>query len=130
MGFHHILCIFLYGGAYVCNLWEIGGVIAFLHDIADITSNITKPVSDIKGGAPVAAVFMLIHMVLWGWTRLVMLPFLIYTLSQEGPREMGNIVSGIFCWLLSCMCLLHFYWYTLFIKIIYKYATKGETEDI
>ena len=130
MGFHHILAIFLYGGAYICNGWEVGGVIAFLHDIADITSNVTKPVSDIKGGGGAAAILMLMHMVIWGWTRLVMLPYYIYTISQEAPQEMGNLCAGVFCWLLSCMCLLHFYWYTLFIRIIYKYVTEGKAEDI
>ena len=35
MALHHIVTFYLYAGMYYYNVWTIGGVIAFLHDIAD-----------------------------------------------------------------------------------------------
>lgn len=42
LSLHHMAAIYLFGGCYLYNVWEIGGVIAYLHDIADITTNLLK----------------------------------------------------------------------------------------
>jgi hypothetical protein len=43
MNLHHIVAVSAYAGAYILNLWELGAIIMFLHDIADISSNLVKP---------------------------------------------------------------------------------------
>ena len=48
MGLHHILCLYLFGGAYLYNFLEICCIIAFLHDIADVTLNIAKALGETK----------------------------------------------------------------------------------
>ncbi len=77
MGLHHILSLYLYGGAYLYNFLEIGCVIAFLHDTADITTNIVKALAETKLKIPTAVVFV-IHMCIWFYTRNFLLPIYIY----------------------------------------------------
>jgi len=77
MGLHHILSLYLYGGAYLCNFLEIGCVIAFLHDTADITTNIVKALAETKLKIPTAVVFV-IHMCIWFYTGNFLLPIYIY----------------------------------------------------
>ena len=46
MGLHHIVAIYLFGGCYLFNCQAIGSTIAFLHDIADITTNLVKALAE------------------------------------------------------------------------------------
>ena len=46
MGLHHIVALYLFGGAYFLNFFESGAVIAVLHDISDIGTNWCKFFSD------------------------------------------------------------------------------------
>ena len=132
MALHHIVAIYLFAGMYLINLWTIGSVIAYLHDIADITTNIVKPMSDTNSKYGVAIVFA-IHMLIWGWTRLIVLPYLIYRIAMwhlNGDVEMhNNFIIPFFCYLLSCMFCLHIYWYQMFIKLMHKFVKFGSTED-
>ena len=77
MGLHHILSLYLYGGAYLYNLLEVGCVIAFLHDTADITTNVVKALAETKLKMPTAIVFIT-HMVIWFYTRNFLLPIYIF----------------------------------------------------
>lgn len=36
MVLHDIITIYLYGGCYLVNVWEIGATIALIHDCSDI----------------------------------------------------------------------------------------------
>ena len=81
MGLHHIVAIYLFGGLYLFNVWEIGSVIAYLHDIADITANLVK----FAGETPydgLAALCMLLNMSVWIWTRNYTLPIIIYKIYK------------------------------------------------
>lgn len=59
MGLHHLVSIYLFGGTYLANQWEGGSVIAMLHDLADITTNIVKILSDTKYKNLAGAYFIL-----------------------------------------------------------------------
>jgi len=137
MALHHFCAFYLFFGYYMANSWEIGMVIAFLHDIADITANITKCGSNTKW-TKVTVFFFLINIAVWFHTRLFVLPYqLIYgTIYKACPwwtstsGENGvRIVSG-FIYLLSCMTMLHFYWFYIFFNMLKHYAKKGEAEDL
>jgi hypothetical protein len=80
MALHHIVAIYLFAGMYLINGWTIGGVIAYLHDIADITTNIVKMLAETNSKIVVGIVFA-IHMFVWAWTRLLVLPYLIWRLT-------------------------------------------------
>ena len=69
MGLHHIIALYLFGGGYLLNAWEIGAVIAFLHDIADIFVSIVKFLAETKYNKR-AAHIMWIVMFVWFYTRI------------------------------------------------------------
>lgn len=77
MALHHIVAIYLFGGCYLCNVWEGGSVIALLHDIADITTNLVKMSAESKYGTATAIIFVT-HMIIWFYTRNLLLPWMIY----------------------------------------------------
>ena len=74
MALHHFVAFYLFFGYYFSNAWEIGMTIAFLHDIADVTTNLVKAVSNTNYTKTSVFIF-LVNMILWGWTRLYVLPY-------------------------------------------------------
>ena len=132
MALHHIVSLYLFGGYYLFNVWETGAVIALLHDIADITTNLVKLLSESRFKTATAVVFV-IHMTIWFYTRLFLLPLFIYqiwTAPREQTDKFGNwIVLPFFCYLLFCMFTLHCYWFSMFVKMLHKYLRTGATED-
>lgn len=113
MGLHHIVALYLFGGCYMCNVLENGMTIAFLHDIADITTSISKALGETRYDTLAASVFS-VNMMIWGWTRCYSLPFeYIYGIYLYCPHFEYKVVKPMFIYLLSCMALLHYYWYYL-----------------
>ena len=131
MGLHHILSLYLYGGSYLYNFIEAGSVIAFLHDIADITTNIVKTLAETKYKKTTAFVFVY-HMFIWFYTRNLQLPILIYQLItfKNNDKYFGSpIIMPFFCYMLSCLFMLHTFWFYLFLKHLLKFVKTGATED-
>lgn len=113
----------------------IGCTIAYLHDIADITASFTKFFS-CTDYTHFTVFFFFCNLVVWGYTRLYLLPNYMYFVMTElmgaFPGEyaqFGMVTSGAVC-MLGGLLVLHFYWYCLFLKILFLYKTKGSTEDI
>lgn len=79
MALHHIVALYLFGGMYLFNIWEAGSAVAFLHDIADISTNCVKMLSETKDKKFLPWLFVT-HMAIWFWTRLYVLPIYIYYL--------------------------------------------------
>jgi hypothetical protein len=77
MSLHHIVSIYLFGGCYLFNIWEAGSVIAFLHDIADILTALSKLFSETRYSKCTVAAFLTL-MVVWFYTRVALLPQFIY----------------------------------------------------
>lgn len=111
------------------NSWEGGGVIAFLHDIADITGNMMKILVETKYKNFTAGVFIG-HMALWAYTRMYVLPILIYEVGVYCPEMGSPLLKPIFIYMLCGMCFLHYYWFYMFIKMLKKYVFEGKTEDL
>lgn len=60
------------------NKWKGGSVMALLHDYADIFVGLVKMLAETRFTNFTAGVFVVV-MIVWFWTRLVVLPFeLIY----------------------------------------------------
>lgn len=131
MGLHHIVSFYLFSGCYMCNVWEIGSAIAFLHDIADVTTNIVKGFAETKYSY-VTAAFFVTHMAIWFYTRNIILPWFIYNIYLLIDTITFNgepIILPMFCYLLSCMFLLHCFWFYMFIMMLGKFIKSGKTED-
>ena len=130
MGFHHIVALYLFGGCYLFNAWNAGSVIALLHDIADITTSVTKTLAETNYKNTLGATFVL-HMCIWFYTRNLLLPYFIWTVGTNGNLVdfKSSIVLPFFIYLLCCMFLLHCYWFLMFCKMLMKFLVKGATED-
>ena len=128
MGLHHIVAMYLFGGCYLFNAWEIGSIVALLHDIADVTTGIVKCLAETRFGTATAVMFVT-HMIIWAYTRLYLLPWMIYMIWTTPVDHFSPVVIPSFVYLLSCMFLLHWYWFLLFCRLLKKYTTSGSTED-
>lgn len=71
------------------------------------------------------------NVVIWGWTRLFVLPFhCIYdAIIMKSPEMNTTLPKPGFVYLLSCMVMLHAYWFFLFFKLFARYSKTGEAED-
>ena len=110
-----------------CEADDFGAAFAFLHDIADIFIMAARTFgetnhSNIAGGIFACAI------IVWFYTRIVVLPYLIY-LVIISEVKVGYCSKEIFVYLLSCMFVLHCYWFFLFFKIIKKFIVTGVAED-
>jgi hypothetical protein len=129
MGLHHILAIYLTGGGYLVNGWEGSAIITFIHDLADLTTGLVKAGAETKFKNQTALIFV-IHMVIWFYSRMVVFPWVIYTLHVT-PVDMGSKYSmPIFNFFLSCLFMLHCYWFKLFCKMLGRFVSSGVAEDI
>lgn len=113
MALHHIVTIYLFSGCYLINCIDIGSVIAFLHDIADVTTSLTKCFAESKYKLG-TIFFFILNMMIWAYTRNLILPMLIYdiyfNISQNVNFHGETLIMPYFVYLLSCMCFLHYYW--------------------
>lgn len=131
MALHHIVTFYLYCGMYFYNVWSIGGVIAYLHDIADIPGHLTKFFTETNYKNCTVVVFITC-MIVWFYTRCMVLPHYIYIIATEEMKEayeVSGFIIPFFVYLLSCMCLLHYYWFSMFILMLRKFTKSGTTED-
>lgn len=129
MTLHHMVTVFLLGGCYLYNAWEIGAVIVLLHDIADITTSMIKVLAETNFKYSTLAVTLL-NLGLWGWTRNY---GLYHAISKiwETQIDFGTPFNlYMFVFLLSCLLMLHYWWFYLFIKAIWKFIKKGSTDNV
>ena len=75
---HHIAALALYPGFMFGGILSGGVVAAWLHDLADIAVNACRLSNTLGFGMP--TIILYINMVVvWGYTRLMVLPFFIYS---------------------------------------------------
>jgi len=116
------------------NICTIGCVVSFQHDIADIPCSIAKYFGcTIYKNTSVLAFIIL--MIVWFYTRLVLLPYVIYRMVTENmwlpePFEDCSPIVGFTAGFLSVMLFLHYYWFYIFIQMVTTYKEKGATEDL
>lgn len=152
---HHLVTLVLIVGSYLANYSAFGALVAFLHDIGDVSGcksmralgnsllceadamcgdvDAIKSVVD-SGNVPLVGVFYAGLLASWGYTRLYVFPVhlilpVITTLPEANP-----MISSVFIYLAAAMLgmllLLHVYWYTLFLVMGYALLVKGKSEDI
>lgn len=129
MGLHHVVTLYLYGGGYLTNIWESAGVVSYLHDIADILTNLVRILSETNNKKTTAALFI-IYMAVWFWTRLFVFPIMIYQIEIYAPyMDKEGILVHVFAYLLCCLFVLHVNWFYMFSKILKKFTDTGVAED-
>lgn len=131
MGLHHVVTMYLFGGCYLYNIQETGAAIAFLHDLADVTTNIAKLLGETKYKNVAVIYFILQQMPVWFYTRCLVLPYMIYTMYLIGIKTNQNqFVNCFFCYLLGCLFMLHCFWFSIFVRMISKFIFEGKAEDL
>ena len=125
---HHIAANCLFFSYITGNIMTFGSMVAYLHDLADVPASISKTMASTRFEKTSIAVGLTM-MATWFWTRIYLLPLCIYhifstTVMQESLPEFSQYVyfSGIF---LSIMCALHYMWFAMFFKILYRFAVTG-----
>jgi len=129
MTLHEVLTIYLYGGCYLTNFWEVGALVSLLHGVSDIPGMLTKVLSETKHGNLTACVFVSC-MLVWFWTRLIVFPWISWFAATQ-DIDMGSwLILPFFGYGLFCLVAMHAYWFYMFVKILIHFATKGEAEDM
>ena len=132
MSLHHMSCLFCYFSCYMINLPGLICVVNFLHDIADISINIARVLSESTFRYSCAVIFTL-NCFVWAYTRLYVLPQLVYVIFYEAKEFAGPMLHVEFLYILaflqSCLICLHAYWLTMFIQILISFSKHGKAED-
>ena len=129
MGFHHSVTLYLLLSSYMLNVWEAGAVISIIHDITDMFGHTIKVCTQLRYDK-VSVVSFAFVLASWGYLRNIILPICIYQMWNTHEFDDHYIIRPIWCTLLSCLVLLHYYWYFLFIKALKRYIKEGNTEDV
>jgi hypothetical protein len=138
MMLHHGLTVVLIGGSYLCNFVEIGVLVVYIHDIADVWGHLGKCFGDTHFN--LVKYFNAVSMwVGWLYSRLIAFPLIAYvalTLPLSKPFATEWIGSKeqklyqILTSFLFFLFLLNIWWFYLITYMIYTFATKGTSEDI
>jgi len=128
MGLHHILAVQLIGGSYLLNIWELGSIVFLVHDMSDAMIAIPRALGNtIFKTATVY--FFWIMLAVWVYTRMTVFPYLIYFIFTSDANMGWSLTLPTLGALLSCLFILHCYWFTLFVNMVAKYFKFGSVED-
>ena len=130
MSLHHVVTMYLLLFSYMYNVWECGAVISFIHDFTDFIGHWTKVVAQLEHFDNVTYYSFAMVMVTWGWARNIVFPMCIYYLYTPGIFEEGDVTIRIYTYYLSCLVVLHYYWFNLFIRVISKAKYEGKYVDL
>lgn len=84
MTLHHIVAMYLFSGCYLINCIDIGSVCAFLHDLADVTTSLVKAFGETNYKTCTIVCFIT-NMLVWAYTRNLILPYIIYNIAFNFP---------------------------------------------
>ena len=137
MMLHHVLTIVLYTAGYLINCVELGILVVYVHDWADMFGHFGKCFSE----TDFKAIQYLNAVTMWlGWliSRLIMFPITVYTgifivppskieVWSGSDEELILNILGYFCLILY---MLNIWWFYLITKMIYRFYTVGSTKDL
>ena len=107
----------------------IGGPVTFLHNWADVTTSFTRIWSDTHYFKSISLPSFLFTVMIWFYSRLFVFASLIYSYLSIDFYVQSPIMQPIFGFLLSCLYVLHVYWFSLFMKMIAVALFKNKYED-
>jgi hypothetical protein len=129
MGLHHFICLILYVGCYLLNFCEASSSFGWMHDIADVPLALTKVFAETRFSNTTGALFAFTTMV-WFYTRCLAMPVIIWqTFFDVENAGWHQLLIPFFCFYMSCLIMLHYYWLAMFIKMLRKFINSGATED-
>ena len=131
---HHIAAVCLYFAYIFSNFLIFGSMVAYLHDLADIFGKITKGLNATIYQTESGYAFFGVYFV-WLYTRIWLLPQIIYFLFFDEKTKFAPaqaqfqpfiFLNAVF---LSVMCILHYFWFGLFNKMLYVFIVYGKADD-
>jgi len=128
---HHVITLFLIGFSYLCNLTRIGSLVFLTHDFSDFFGYFMKAVVD-TSIKPLILIGYICLLLSWGFCRLFAFPFYIIETGWRGQDIAQTQIEGFYL-LNVLMCVLfclHCYWYSLFLRMGYVFATRGKAQDM
>lgn len=127
MMLHDIVTIGLTVLSYTSNYIGLGISVLFFHDFSDIPVSLSKAFSETKLKL-IAVPSFLTTIVTWAYFRIYWFPKLFLAFFVYHPETPYQIIHATF--ILCCiLTLLHVYWFSLFLQILYALLFKGKTED-
>ena len=136
MMLHHVVTLVLYSSSYMINQVEIGILVVYCHDWADVFCHFAKFVVETNFEIlhPIGGVTTWLS---WLVSRLIIFPIVIYN-AVVIPYEKVNVWSGsneallsnilgAFCFVLL---LLNAWWFYLITYMLYKFIRYGKAEDL
>ncbi|XP_071803833.1 ceramide synthase 6-like [Asterias amurensis] len=117
---HHIATVVLITFSYTCNFTRIGSLVMVIHDISDIFLEGAK-IANYSGYSILAHIFFVTFAVVFFFTRIIVYPYwIIYSVFVESHEIIGAYPSKyFFSLLLSVLYLLHIYWFSLIVIMVY-----------
>jgi very-long-chain ceramide synthase len=138
MMLHHTITIYLLFGSYLYNIWECGAIISLIHDASDVPGHLSKAFIQTTLDK-ITIPLSLFMMAAWFYLRNLMLPFCIYHVWNQGLIDNAfdkylipvyGVTMPIYCYLLSLLVILHYYWFSLFLRMLWRALNKISPDDI
>ncbi|XAR65346.1 hypothetical protein NMG60_11009440 [Bertholletia excelsa] len=137
---HHIATVILIVLSYILRFGRVGSVVLAIHDASDVFLEVGK-MSKYSGAESLASFSFILFVLSWLLLRLIYFPFWILwstsyevtlTLDMEKHKVDGPIIYYVFNSLLSCLLVLHIYWWMLICKMLVKQIkARGQiSEDV
>ena len=129
MSAHHCATVFLLCFSWFCNLSNYGLLVAYLHDFCDIGAALVKFTIETTYSNLAGLLFVNL-MALWFYMRIYVLMDIIYHIKVYGhPDYRNSLLFNFFSAFLTCLWILHAYWFCLFCKMLKKFVSTGDTTD-
>jgi hypothetical protein len=107
-------------------------VISLLHDASDLIVDVAKCLGQTTLDFLTIPAFLLM-MATWFYLRNLMLPYCTYHVWTQGKNQNlfdeYDLARPIYCYLLSLLVILHYYWFSIFVKMLIGVVSDGSTED-
>ncbi len=139
MMIHHIITNCLIFGSSFFRFQRIGSMVFMIHDISDVPVDLSKLCNFVKWKISTVACFTTM-VIVWVGTRMTILPFtIVKSVWYESDRlvtkgaldaRVYKMYFGFFFSLLVGITLLHYFWFTIFIKIARDLLMKGKVHDL
>jgi hypothetical protein len=124
MMIHHTVTLILFTWSYYVLHTKFGIIIAFLHDVSDVTTYLVKLFVDTKYTTTTLSLYVT-TLIFWFYFRLICFPLIIYNMYYSNfSHRIGGLV------LFPFLLVLHVYWYVLLLLMGYKFIKTGKKEDI
>lgn len=129
---HHIATVILISASLYFKFWRVGTIVMVLHDANDVLMEAAKLAKYSKKEDLAVGLFASFT-VAWLLLRLVCFPLLVIRSTLfELPKaidlqtSMYYMFNGLLCMLL----VLHWYWFSLILRVVWLTLTTGDAQDV